>query len=347
MSRVAFSWNGLPQYAARLLRGALDALGEDCVVVGSPPSVPVVGMEQALGQRIHWLDADRPAHWSDLGMDVPKIYVQSGWAYQAFTALGREVKATGGKVIGMSDANWRGDFRQIVLGPLAFRYQHRPQVDAMLVPGRQGLRLMRWFGMPADRVRMGMYGADPALFRAGPALAGREKRFLYVGQFTDRKDVLGLANAFVRFADRNPDWTLHLVGSGEQRALIPNHPRIEIEDFVQPEQLGARYARARFFVLPSLSEAWGLVVHEAALSGCALILSDAIGSADDLRTPLNGVRFRAGSPAGLERALEAAAAFDDKQLELAEAKSLELAKQFGPKRFGREVKYFVDSFSGA
>ena len=346
MSRVAFSWNGLPQYAARLLKAALDAIPEPCAVVGSRPTVPVEGMERVLRQKVHWIDAGQPARWQDLGLRIPEIYFQSGWSYPAFSALGAEVKANGGKIVGMSDANWRGDFRQRVLGPVAFRVRHRRHFDAMLVPGRQGQRLMRWFGMPAANVHAGMYGADPTLFRRADPLADRPKTFLFVGQFIARKDVLGLANGFLNFARYDKDWTLHLIGSGGQRDLIPSHPRILVEDFVQPEQLTDRFASARFFVLPSLVEAWGLVVHEAALSGCGLLLSGAIGSADDLCTPVNGLRFAAGSQTGLERALAEAAQFDRDRLCAAEAESRRLAAQFGPERFAAEVASLIGQFSG-
>jgi hypothetical protein len=190
MTEIALSWNGLPQYAARLIRGALDRLGSDCVVIGSRPSVPVEGMEKALDHPIYWIDAAKPTSWDSLGLNVPDVFVQSGWSYPAFSSLGAEVKAQGGRVIGLSDANWRGDFRQIVLGPIVFRAIHRRHFDGMIVPGRQGERLMRWFGMPAARVRCGMYGADPALFGGAGALALRPKTFLFVGQFIERKNVL-------------------------------------------------------------------------------------------------------------------------------------------------------------
>ncbi len=343
--QVAFSWNGLPQYAARLIRGALDRVGENCIVVGSRPSVPVLGMEEALKRPVHWLDASQATNWQALDCEVPDIFVQSGWAYPAFNSLGQEVKKRGGRVIGLSDANWRGDFRQLVLGALAFRTIHRRHFDAMIVPGRQGERLMSWLGMPADRVRSGMYGADPSVFSNGDSLPLRPKTFLFAGQFIARKNVIGLANAFTRFSRARPEWTLRLCGSGEQRDLIPRDARIIVEDFVQPAQLAERFRQARFFVLPSLFEAWGLVVHEASLSGCALALSDCIGSADDLATPRNGVRFRAGSDDDLERALHQAADFDDLRLLEAGLESLRLAREYGPERFGREIADLVDQFA--
>lgn len=346
VATVAFSWNGLPQYAARLLREAILRLGRDCIVVGSRPSVPVKGMECALGQNIYWVDAGLAIGWRDLGLAPPRVYFQSGWSYPAFSALGREVKANGGTVIGFSDANWRGDMRQLALGPLAFRLLHRSQFDAMIVPGQQGARLMRYFGMPSNRIRTGMYGADPYLFNGGPPLAKRPKTFLYVGQFIARKNIQRLAHAFLRFSAREPGWTLHMTGAGEQRGLIPSDPRIVVEDFVQPEQLAERYRAARFFVLPSLAEAWGLVVHEAALCGCGLILSDAIGSGDDLAGASNAVRFSAGSTQALENALAAAAAFDQRQLVAAEATSRALARKFGPERFANAAADLVGALTG-
>lgn len=339
---IAFSWNGLPQYAARLLQAAIDRLGPDCIVVGSKPTVPVGGVEEILGNSLHWVNADKPVCWSDLGLPVPSIFIQSGWAYPAFSALGREVKSLGGRVIGLSDANWRGDLRQLVIGPIAFRALYRRRFDAIIVPGQQGVRLMRYFGMPASRVRLGMYGADPSLFNGGQELTGRPKMFMFVGQFIARKDVLGLAHAFLRFCEVRPGWTLNLCGSGEQRYLIPRDHRIVVEDFVQPEHLAERYRNARFFILPSLVEAWGLVVHEAALCGCALVLSDAIGSADDLATPANAIRFRAGSEDDLVRALHEAADCDDERLAMAETCSRSVASQFGPRRFADEVEILIN-----
>jgi glycosyltransferase involved in cell wall biosynthesis len=345
---IALSWHGLPQFAAWLFRDTLAQL-EQCglkgVVIGTPPDVPVRGMERALGREIHWIEASKPKRWIDLGLAVPKVFVQSGWSYPALSSLGAEVKRAGGRIIGLSDANWRGDPRQLLLGPIAFRLSKRRYFDAMIVPGRQGERLMRWFGMSPNRVRVGMLGADPSQFSSDDDVALRQKQFLYVGQFIARKNVLGLARAFLRFAERHPDWSLRLCGSGAQRGEIPQDSRIQVEDFVQPEDLPSRYRQARFFVLPSTFEAWGVVVHEAALSGCGLLLSDRVGSADDLCTSTNGLRFRAGDVSDLERALNAAAQFDSTQLRQAGAESRRLAAKFGPETFGRAVKSLLTSFS--
>lgn len=343
---IAVSWHGLPQYAARLIRAALDRSPAKIGVVGSRPAVPVAGIEAALDQEVHWVEASAQVRWEDLGLPVPRLYFQSGWAYPAFNALGAQVKAARGKVVGFSDANWRGDLRQRLGGPIAFRLRHRRHFDAMLVPGAQGVRLMRYFGMPQDRILTGMYGADSGLFHGGPPLAERPKTFLFVGQFIDRKQVLPLADAFLRFHRYHPDWTLHMVGSGEQHAAIPQHPAIIVEDFVQPEELAARFHAARFLVLPSLVEAWGLVVHEAALCGCGLILSDVIGSGDDLANSTNAIRFPAGDGQAIEQALRRAATLDAAALAGVEAQSRNVARNFGPDAFADAFWMLADRLLG-
>lgn len=342
MNDLAFSWNGLPQYAARLLAAAGREFGRSFPVIGSRPAVPVGGMEEALGWPAHWLDATRPVSWQDLGLSVPGVFFQSGWAYPAFNALGDEVRAAGGKVCLLMDNNWRGDFRQW-LGAPWFRLCQRRKFAAILVPGKSGRRLARWYGMDERLIHEGMYGADPALFHDGPPLVERPKRVLFVGQYIDRKGCVPLARAFARVAHRLPDWELCLYGSGPLQSAIPSHPRIKVHGFIQPEQLGSLYRQARIFALPSFSEAWGVVVHEAALSGCQLLLSDAIGSAEDFATPANARLFRPGDEAGLAAALIDLATSPD--LGAAQAASLTAAESHGPAVFARRVGEIIRQLS--
>lgn len=335
--RTAFSWHGLPQYAARQIAAFLRRSGRDCPVVGSRPAVPVEGMERSLGRPVHWVDAGAPASWERLGLEVPEVFFQSGWAYPAFNALGDQVRRAGGKVCLLMDNNWRGDLRQ-ALGAPWYRVFQRRKFDAVFVPGKSGRRLARWYGVPDERIWEGMYGADPSIFFAGPPLDQRPKRILFVGQYVERKQCVQLARAFLSVADSLPEWKLEMYGSGPLKELIPVDSRIAVNGFIQPEQLGALYRSARIFALPSLSEAWGLVVHEAALSGCQLLLSDAIGARDDFARPENAALFRAGDIFSLRRALLRLASSDETSLGRAHSESLQLAQSHGPSVFASRVE---------
>jgi glycosyltransferase involved in cell wall biosynthesis len=342
MTSIAFSWNGLPQYAARLIAAAVREQGQPCLVVGSRPTVPVRGVEEALGQPVHWVDADKPVSWASLGQPVPKVYFQSGWAYPAFNSLGDEVRAKGGKVCLLMDNNWRGDLRQIIGAPW-FRLFQRHKFDAVLVPGKSGRRLARWYGTSDHAIFEGMYGADPGIFFDGPPLAERPKRIIFVGQYIERKGCVPLARAFAAVAHRLPGWELCMYGNGPLRSAIPPHPQIKVHGFVQPEQLGALYRDARIFALPSRSEAWGLVVHEAALSGCQLLLSDAIGAAPDFATADNSGTFRPGDEEAMASAMVRLAQSAD--LGAAQATSVSAATSHGPSVFAARTRDIIRQLS--
>ena len=242
------------------------------------------------------------------------------------------------------DNNWRGDLRQI-LGAPWFRLCQRRKFAAVLVPGKSGRRLARWYGMTDEKIFEGMYGADPQLFFNGPPLIDRPRRILFVGQYIERKGCVPLARAFAAVAARLPGWELCLYGSGPLQSAIPAHPAIKVMGFVQPEQLGELYRQARVFALPSNSEAWGLVVHEAALSGCQLLLSDAVGSAPDFATHVNAELFKTNDFSSLVAALLKLAKVNDQGLVQAQAASVAAAQSHGPQRFASAVHTIVGNIS--
>ena len=341
---TAFSWQGLPQYAARQLRPAIAQQGQPGAVIGTRPAVPIQGMEEALGQPIHWVDGAQVVRWADLGLVPPKVFFQAGWSCPAFNALGDEVRAAGGKVCLLMDNDWRGNLRQW-FGGAWFRLAQKRKFAAVLVPGRSGRRLARWYGFANEEIFEGLYGADPAVFFDGPPLAERPKRILFVGQYIERKDCVGLAQAFASIADQLPEWELHLYGNGPLQDKLPPHARIRVHGFVQPTELGELYRSARIFALPSHSEAWGLVVHEAALSGCQLLLSDAIGSRLDFAGQKNTAEFPAGNHAALAQAVLQLATSEDDALVRAQAESRALAATHGPAVFADRVAAIVRQLS--
>jgi glycosyltransferase involved in cell wall biosynthesis len=301
-------------------------------------------MEAALGQPIHWVEASRSVRWADLGLATPKVFFQAGWSCPAFNALGDEVCAAGGKVCLLMDNDWRGDLRQW-LGGLWFRLARKRKFAAVLVPGISGRRLARWYGFTDEEIAEGLYGADPTVFFDGPPLAARPKRILFVGQYIERKDCVGLAKAFASVAAQLPEWELHLYGSGPLQDKIPAHPRIQVHGFVQPAELGALYRSARIFALPSHSEAWGLVVHEAALSGCQLLLSATIGSRHDFATQMNAAEFPAGDRDALAQAILQLASSDDAALGRAQAESRIRSATHGPAVFADRVAAIMKKLS--
>lgn len=121
------------------------------------------------------------------------------------------------------------------------------------------------------------------------SLAPGRRRFVFVGRLIPLKRVGDLLDAFARIAVERPEWDLVIVGDGPLNAEL--HARVEpgLRERVrwcgfvsELSELGAIYRACDVLVLPSDEDAWALVVNEALAAGLTVVVSDAVGAAEDL-----------------------------------------------------------------
>jgi glycosyltransferase involved in cell wall biosynthesis len=328
-SQVAIAWSGLPIYAAKSIKKGIEKLDEQVFVIGSLPSVPAQGMEEEIGQTIYWIEAHKSCSWSELGLPIPDIFFQTGWNNQGFNSLGKEVRHHGGLVVSMIDNSWKNNYRQW-LGSIVFRIIYRNWFDAVWVPGNSGMRLCSFLGMPAEKIYKGLYCASKDFFYPGSPLIEREKTFLFVGRFIKRKGVDLLVQAFKKFHAQFPDWRLCVIGCGNIEHIFNQSPGIVVEDFKPTLLVAEAMRKSRFFILPSREDHWGVVLHEAALSGCGLITSKPVGASADLVSDKNGYLFKPGSVQSLYQVMVKAASLNATELQLVFNESLKLSAAFSP-----------------
>ena len=58
------------------------------------------------------MDPSQPVRWSDIHLEIPKLFIHTGWAHPGFNSLARAVKESKGSVVSMIDNNRRRNFRQ-------------------------------------------------------------------------------------------------------------------------------------------------------------------------------------------------------------------------------------------
>ena len=331
---ICFCWSGFPQYAARCVKACAESTGGEVMVVATRPRVPIRGMEEICGCRVEWIGMDERRPLAEIAGEQPKAVFATGWHIEPFNRYCRETREHGGKAICMCDNNKTEGLVEWLKG-WRFRLLIRNRFDGFMVPGASGRKLLEGYGVAPDLIREGMYSADSSLFRGGAPLGEREKRILYVGQFSARKNVRRMCEAF-RMANREKEWKFDLYGCGPVDVAAGDG--IDVHPFAQPEELAEIYRKARVFCLASVEEHWGLVVHEAALSGCILALSERVGAADDLAGEANGVIFNPYSTSDIARKLRTAMEMDGEALKRAEAESLERAGRINLGRFAEAVE---------
>lgn len=338
---ICFAWSQFPQYAARCVGALVRAMPETVVVVATRPRVPISGMDALAACRVIWIDESDQRRLDEIVGEMPRVLFTSGWGMQLFNRFRDEVHAAGGKVIAMCDNNFRLSLREVVKA-VRFRLQIRSKYDGYFVAGESCAKLLRFYGVTADKIKIGVYAADGALFNVGGAdITERPKRIIFVGQLCERKNPLRLCEAFRASGASEKGWTLDLYGCGPLKDRIPQGKGITVHDFLQPEELSAKYRESRVFCLPSHEEHWGLVVHEAALSGCVLLLSDAVGAKDDFVGASNAFTFNAGSDAALAEALERVLALGDADLRRASEESVRKGQMISFTKFVEGVRFFA------
>lgn len=169
--------------------------------------------------------------------------------------------------------------------------------------------LVARYGLPAGRIHVAPPGVDPAPLTVP---TGPGTRLLCVGAVQPHKGHDVLIDALATLGDRR--WDCLCVGALSRdpnfaAAVDRGDPRVR---FVGPRTgaaLDAVYAQADLLVLPSRTEAFGMVVTEALARGIPVIASDVGGVAEALgRAPdgtVPGVLVPPGDPAALAAALRA------------------------------------------
>jgi len=183
--------------------------------------------------------------------------------------------------------------------------------DCLLAAGKRSRDYAIQLGYPENRVCEVGDVVDNAYFSQTAAKMRSQKEewirrlllscdyFLYVGRFACEKNLPFLLRAYAKYRALFPQpWELVLVGSGPQEQELKQFVRgnglggVKFYPFQPLPDLAAFYAFARAFILPSLSEPWGLVVNEAAACSLPLLVSNRAGCIPELiKEGENGFAF--------------------------------------------------------
>jgi len=371
---ICFAWAGFPQYAARCIRTLVNTTGEDVVIVATKPRVPIEGMDALCGCEVIWIEYSETRPIIEiLNGRMPRALFVTGWKVRVFKDFRDQARGCGCKVVSMVDNNQLMGIAPLLsfhglrlairesMKALRFKCFIKGKFDAYFVPGKSGERLLSNYGVPQKQIVKGLYSSDSTLFGSDVPLSAREKKIIYVGQYIERKNVVRMVDAFAKaVAIANcKGWVLELYGSGSQKeelmskaaelnvGLKAYDARIVVRDFTQPAQLARLYQGARALCLPSLEEHWGLVVHEAALNGCMLLLSRYVGASEDLVLfdgcdGINGKLFDPYNAIDIKDAFVKFLLMTDTELDSAKKASLAMAAKISKDGFAKSVIQIVE-----
>lgn len=177
------------------------------------------------------------------------------------------------------------------------------QADQIFVPSSGTLRMIEGLGISSDRITLTPYAVDNEWWKAQSANVDRQAVraewsvspnqpvILFCAKLQPWKRPMDLLYAFQRAAI--PDSVLLYAGDGAERAKLEAEAdcmqlrnRVKFLGFINQSKLPALYTAADLLVLPSTYEPFAVVVNEAMCCGCPVIVSDQVGAARDLVSPV-------------------------------------------------------------
>lgn len=127
------------------------------------------------------------------------------------------------------------------------------------------------------------------------------QNFIFVGRLSYEKNLKYLIETF----NELPNLNLSIVGFGPHEQFLKSiaHKNIVFLGAIPNSKLFKFYQQNDVFILPSISEPWGMVVEEALNNGLPVIVSNKVGCAEEIVNESNGLIFQLSDPEGLKNAI--------------------------------------------
>jgi glycosyltransferase involved in cell wall biosynthesis len=192
---------------------------------------------------------------------------------------------------------------------------------AVIVPTAELAQIVSARG-GGGKVHLVPNGVDTHRFRPERYTTGARSILLYVGRVSAEKDLATLLEAAAKLQGRF-DLAVAMVGDGPERPTLEARAKalgvpLTLTPFVDHRELPRLYARARVFVLPSLTEGHPKVLLEAMSCGLPCVASNVGGSRAILTDGDTGLLFEPGDVGGLAARLEQVLAQPDLSRRLGE-----------------------------
>jgi glycosyltransferase involved in cell wall biosynthesis len=268
------------------------------------------------------------------------VVLWTGYRYASFWIALAAAKLRGKAVLFGTDASelrardgraWKSAVKRW-FWPLLFRC-----ADMVILPSTRGVDLMLSLGLPAGRLALTPYVVDNDWWseRAASVERAAVRRqwgipedaavVLFCAKLQSWKRPQDLLHAFAGSSVQNA--YLVFCGEGPMRTELEAEARslglngqVRFLGFTNQSQLPAVYRASDLMVLPSEYEPFGVVVNEAMLCGCSVVVSDRVGAGYDLVRPgENGFVFSFGDVNSLAAILKETLAAPERLRALGEA----------------------------
>lgn len=163
-------------------------------------------------------------------------------------------------------------------------------------------------GVAPEKVEVSFNPINTEIFKNKNA--PNSKNIAFVSRLDEFKGGLRTLKAFHQFAEKYPDYTLTIVGDGEEHKTIASYvekhhltQKVTLKGTLTKTEIAEVFAKSSFFVFPSRHETFGLVVAEALSCGLPVVCTNQTAPKEFINEQ-NGVLVNPDNIAEIANAME-------------------------------------------
>ena len=270
----------------------------------------------------------------DLILNInPSLVVAAGWYIKEYVWISKNIrKKLSIPVVSYSDTQWKGKITQYI-NCLLSPFYIKKAFTHIWVSGIYQYEYARRLSFKRNSIIFNSLSCDFELFKTTPNENKKNyypKNFIYIGHLIPLKGLEFLLQVWNTIENKK-DWTITFIGNGPLKERIGTINGVTVKEFLSQEDLLTELSVSGCLILPSYSEQWGIVIHEAASAGLPIICTDICGAAPHFVIDgFNGYKVKSEDVNSLKNALENIISMpEDKLLEFSQNSRM-LAKSIKP-----------------
>lgn len=264
----------------------------------------------------------------------PDIVLISGRMNRHYLKVAKELKNNNVYTVTLQDTIYVNTIRQNIIRMFS-RILYRKYFKGFWGAGSPQVAFGYSLGFTSNNIFEGLFTANSNFFN--PTVRAKiegcnKKKVLYVGRFSEEKNLQKLIAAFTTINEELGNiHELLLVGDGPLRNELDGNENLKIYPFMTSDELIEVARSADIFCLPSKRDAWGVVIHEFALIGLPLILSNRCGANSKfLIEGFNGYSFDPFNTESIQKVLKKILMMDNLSLKRMGENSNYLGLKYSP-----------------
>lgn len=247
-------------------------------------------------------------------------------------------------IIGQTDEQLEPNFRQLIKKIFSY-ILYRRYFDYMFATGLPQYEFLRFLRFRKNQILLGAYTANTDLFNVNYInfpyrRINDQKRVLFLGRLEKEKGLSILLESIKRFSPEK--LKLVVVGNGKLKNEVLKSDIVEYHEFMDQESILKLLPTIDFFILPSVYEPWGVVIHEMASAGIPILCSDHVGSRwSFVYNNYNGFIFESGSITDLTKCLSKVVNISEGRLNEFKKRTFELSHSIKPALWAESIYSFI------